>query len=464
LPSAIFSPVTKQTRSALASLVPLGFLSYYLLYFLQVIIGSRELGASLSVDEIFAVLLFPFAVLGFARIASRFNLVTIAFVVYFTAYFVSTAFQFFSVSTEYYPFAAVWQGTLLELKPFVYLFGFVEFLHRTKVDLRTVILGVAKVLLFLALVNSIVSIMDFVKGGPSSLLGFPSLRGPLGMVLPSGLFTHKFGSATLTMLGCISALALSHKRYRFMYLTLAVYLLIILIFHSALKELFGAVFAFTIYFLITPRRSNANSGGRTALRLIFIPFIGFFFSIVFFQIISQTISARYEGYVVSNSVRGMLYGVSAEIATDYFPLGTGAGTFASAPSRTVYYSDIYHQYGLSRYYGASPYSSSYLMDTWWPKVLGESGLFGLLAYLFFWGIGVIRLGRHFLRQPDGASFFVFTSAVAVIVSSIAASVFTSDVYLPIIGLAFATALLPVAATKRQTPRVQNDIYYMNTDV
>jgi hypothetical protein len=57
-------------------------------------------------------------------------------------------------------------------------------------------------------------------------------------------------------------------------------------------------------------------------------------------------------------------------------------------------------------------------------------------------------------ERDGASFFLFSAATAVMVSSLAASVFTSDVYLPVIGLVWAVAYFPRQRTSQnQSGRV-----------
>jgi hypothetical protein len=82
--------------------------------------------------------------------------------------------------------------------------------------------------------------------------------------------------------------------------------------------------------------------------------------------------------------RAVLHYTSVLIAIDFFPLGSGLGSFASHASR-VYYSDIYYRYDLAKIWGLSPGFTGFVTDTFWPMVLGEGGFIGLLAYgLFFW--------------------------------------------------------------------------------
>jgi hypothetical protein len=80
------------------------------------------------------------------------------------------------------------------------------------------------------------------------------------------------------------------------------------------------------------------------------------------------------------SVRAQLYTVGERIAADDFPLGAGFGRFASYPSR-LFYSPIYYQYGLSAVYGLSRRFPSYIDDTSWPSVIGETGYGGFAIYL-----------------------------------------------------------------------------------
>ncbi len=84
--------------------------------------------------------------------------------------------------------------------------------------------------------------------------------------------------------------------------------------------------------------------------------------------------------------RMALYDKSLEIAGDYFPLGAGLGRYGSWMSR-VHYSPLYDQYGLSEVYGLSREMPSFINDTFWPMILGETGFLGLLCMC--WAIGTL---------------------------------------------------------------------------
>lgn len=79
--------------------------------------------------------------------------------------------------------------------------------------------------------------------------------------------------------------------------------------------------------------------------------------------------------------RKELLNTSIEIATDYFPLGTGFGTFGSYYSGESY-SPIYYKYGLNRVYGLSPKHHPYISDSFYPMILGQFGYLGLILYVY----------------------------------------------------------------------------------
>lgn len=89
------------------------------------------------------------------------------------------------------------------------------------------------------------------------------------------------------------------------------------------------------------------------------------------RIISQMID--------SDGARGLLYRTGVKIANYYFPLGSGFGTYGTDVSRKIY-SPLYYTYGLSKKYGLSPDSPSFITDAHWAAILGETGWIGIALY------------------------------------------------------------------------------------
>lgn len=72
---------------------------------------------------------------------------------------------------------------------------------------------------------------------------------------------------------------------------------------------------------------------------------------------------------------------SLEISIDYFPFGVGFGKFGS-PISMQYESEVYHQYGIDTVYGLNyEFNSNFMADTFWPMILGETGIVGLVIYI-----------------------------------------------------------------------------------
>ncbi len=90
--------------------------------------------------------------------------------------------------------------------------------------------------------------------------------------------------------------------------------------------------------------------------------------------------------------RVALYTTSVLIARDDFPLGVGLGRYGSGVSRDPY-SPVYAQYGLDQIDGLSPQHSSYVSDTFWPRILGETGVIGLLALIIFTLVLTVQVWR-----------------------------------------------------------------------
>jgi hypothetical protein len=82
-----------------------------------------------------------------------------------------------------------------------------------------------------------------------------------------------------------------------------------------------------------------------------------------------------------NYPRIILLNRSLKIASDYFPLGTGFGTYGTYLS-AKYYSPVYFDYYMSKIWGMSQDYHPFLLDSFWPAILGQFGILGLLFFLF----------------------------------------------------------------------------------
>ncbi|WP_148715343.1 hypothetical protein [Chitinolyticbacter meiyuanensis] len=188
-------------------------------------------------------------------------------------------------------------------------------------------------------------------------------------------------------------------------------------------------------------------GGRTLLRLVvaallFSCGLAAALSIAGEDAIYQI--ARDWGLVANAWVwepRAVMYQFGIKLAHEYWPLGTGAGTFggvgAARNDQTLYF-----ELGFMRFFWFV--ESKWLMDTYWPHIFAEGGwlAFGLLLafYLFL----TAQAGLALRSTQDTALRQLFALAFAglafnLLNSPTSASI--SDInymwpYLPFIGLPF----------------------------
>ncbi len=169
--------------------------------------------------------------------------------------------------------------------------------------------------------------------------------------------------------------------------------------------------------------------------------------------------------LAGHSARSVMLLTSFLIMKDYFPIGTGFGTYASAEAAKNY-SPVYLKYGfndtwelrdtrdmentlrlirenswLTDRYRNNPdvvNSQPFLSDTFWPILFGQTGVLGTAAYVF--ALGVIMKRCLAVERYDRYAYvgvlFVFAY---LLISSAAESAFHNSVAIPlamVVGIVF----------------------------
>jgi len=123
-----------------------------------------------------------------------------------------------------------------------------------------------------------------------------------------------------------------------------------------------------------------------------------------------------------------LYYGSAWVAIDHLPFGGGLGRYGTWTSRENY-SPLYHEYGLDTVSGLKARRPSAVTDTFWPAILGESGIVGLIGYMVFLATLGITLWREagrddgpLLRLLRFGAGMIFAQAI---IESLASAMFHS---------------------------------------
>lgn len=157
--------------------------------------------------------------------------------------------------------------------------------------------------------------------------------------------------------------------------------------------------------------------------LLFIKRIKISYFILFIPIILMIAWDRIIlSFFESSGIRGILYSVALNIASDFSPVGSGFGTFGSAIS-VRFYSPIYYQYGISNIWGLSPENSFYITDTQWASIIGETGYLGLFFYSLVIICFIMQLYKYSVDK--WYRFSISSLFIYGLLSSIAEPIFMS---------------------------------------
>lgn len=87
-------------------------------------------------------------------------------------------------------------------------------------------------------------------------------------------------------------------------------------------------------------------------------------------------------FLESNTPRQRFVLGALQLAKEYFPLGSGFGTFGSSVAADNY-SLVYYQLGFNHYYGMSYQQPLFLNDNYFPMILGQLGYLGTCLFIIF---------------------------------------------------------------------------------
>lgn len=104
-------------------------------------------------------------------------------------------------------------------------------------------------------------------------------------------------------------------------------------------------------------------------------------SLPFIIVILYLTVVEYSKLDVTDTIRSLLWAIPiSNFQLQQWLIGWGPGLWGGHVS-TIFYSQLYFEYGLSQLWGASPEHSTFLSDGYWPHVLGEIGLIGVLTQI-----------------------------------------------------------------------------------
>jgi hypothetical protein len=365
------------------------------------------------------------------------------------------------------PFTIWVPAAALLFKPFVVLYV----ASWLPVDRRMIVSGARIILGF----GSVVALMGLVEWwAPAAFqqtLGLPEWIRPRGS-LPSvkSIFVHPAIFATFTsFLGIFCFVSYVELRNRWL-LALGTLFALSTFLTARRRAIFAAgvalVGTFAWYVRRLPRLGEEFRrwlpvfSASTVLVIAFLPGLAGLFD----KTIDRFIPTPTPGPTSAPSVPGddenpntaparlALYMGSVEVARDHFPLGAGMGRYGSWMAR-VEYSPLYREYGLDNVSGLRPNNPQYATDTFWPMVLGEFGVIGLVAYLTFLGWLAVALWRGGRAEPDPLTRAFIVGSLSVLglaaFESLATPIFTAPprTYLLFMTIGAATAAAAAARAR-----------------
>lgn len=230
----------------------------------------------------------------------------------------------------------------------------------------------------LALINTVFVLRDLLVGG-RSLFGEP-LFYRYGFIQPQGLLGHHLESAWLLLFAVMSCMYFARTELRKLMIPGALLFSVVLVMHVSTKEIFLLALIWSVYLTVRPGRQ----AGLLTLGILAAGVVLFVLWVM--TPLGSFVSDQIEYYLGAqgtDKARTAMTIRSIQMAQDFFPLGTGAGTFASAPSFQMGYSGVYSAYWLAGVWGVSRDTANFILDVFWPKVLGQTGYLGLAFYLSF---------------------------------------------------------------------------------
>ena len=237
-----------------------------------------------------------------------------------------------------------------------------------------------------------------------------------GTILKISIIKQGFFSSLCNQ-GVILSLYRYSSSHNLKYRKIAYFFSICSILTIQLKVIFGLLVIWVLYF---------GYISKIKKHMIIIPIL----MVLSFGILAikniPPLSNKVEKYLLlyggkdsyENVARPALYYQSVHIANDFFPLGSGQGTFGSVPANMLY-NQIYYDYNLNLIHGLGESGENYKMDTHWSGIIGENGYLGSLLYflLFFYSLSSLKKINN-SPNKNATKFLILTVYFITFIESI----------------------------------------------
>ena len=137
----------------------------------------------------------------------------------------------------------------------------------------------------------------------------------------------------------------------------------------------------------------------------------------------------------------------------YFPLGSGFATYGT-DSAVKYYTKLYVEYGFKYVYGLNPSNPMFAHDTYWPAIMAQFGVVGLIAMIIL----IWKLCMDMMRRTNGdrySHWIILFVCITQVTSSIATATFFHFVT---VSLFF---IIPLAFSNEEEEKNNENTYFEN---
>lgn len=188
----------------------------------------------------------------------------------------------------------------------------------------------------------------------------------------------------------------------------------------ARQEIFSAIFLLTMFSFWFLGKNIPH------IKIIILLFI----SLLFSKSVFNFLYAFYEQAEVSSGFysiepRVVFMHHAIQVANEYFPFGSGFGTFggyASTLNKALYY-----KLGFEEYWWFN--NDLFLTDTFWGNVLAESGWFGVTGYLISILSLIFGSMRMLIKNPKKDQMLLLYSLLSLALGSLTGAVYNSLLYI-----------------------------------
>lgn len=132
---------------------------------------------------------------------------------------------------------------------------------------------------------------------------------------------------------------------------------------------------------------------------------------------------------------------SFQLASKYFPLGLGFGSYGTNMAR-MYYSPIYNILGFTRIWGLNAENDTFLTDQFWPAVIGQFGWIGLILFI----VMLIYLYK-IIASLQKKDVYLYATALSLFIYEIMTSLGETAYYNPLSTIIFFIIGLCIAQSK-----------------